>query len=348
MLGVGVVGAGPGAWALHIPTIARLPDLFSVVHVSDAGSGEAHDLADALGARSSTGIADLLADPAVDVVAICSPPPAHAAHVRAAVEAGVAGILCEKPIALDADEAVEVVELCRDAGIPLIVGSHHLYDPAWQRAKHHLLTAGGELRRVDVSMSLPPNDRYHAVVTDRRARAAARPPAPDWSDPAQAADAVRRLVSGLLVHDFPLLRDLVAGAPVVDFIAPLRPIGVALGWHVGEVALHSAAVLHGPGADALWRLSIITTRERVEIDFPPSFVHGGSARVRVRGDDGAVTDYPREVEDGYEGEWRALAKMIDGTHPVEYQELIADVRYALALAGAAAELIAAAGAGELA
>lgn len=342
--GVGVIGAGPGAWALHIPTVARLPELFRVIAVTDGGSGRAREVAANAAAWYATGVSELLADPDVEVVAICSPPGRHAEHIRAAVAAGVRGILCEKPIATDAAEAAEVVELCRSAGVALVVGSHHLYDPAWQRTKHHLLEVGGELQRVEVVMSLPPNGRYHQAVSDRTQPPAGRPPAPDWSDPAQAADALHRLISGLLVHDLPLLRDLAGGVPVIDFATPIRPIGVALGWHVGDIVMHSSAVLHGPGgqrggADALWRLVIVTSLDRIEIEFPPSFVHAGSARVRVRSRGGVETVYPAEALDGYDGEWRALAAMLDGEEPVEYHEVLADVEYALALAEAGAALV---------
>ena len=85
--GVGIIGAGPGVSALHAPTLARVPD-FRLVHVSDAGSGRAAPLAAAHGARSSTGVHSLLADAEVDVVAVCSPPAEHAAHIRAALDAG--------------------------------------------------------------------------------------------------------------------------------------------------------------------------------------------------------------------------------------------------------------------
>ena len=37
------------------------------------------------------------------------------------------------------------------------------------------------------------------------------------------------------------------------------------------------------GADALWRLTVTTERDRLDVTFPPAFVHAGSARVRVLG-----------------------------------------------------------------
>ena len=76
--GVGIVGAGPGVAALHLPTLARLSDDFEVVHIADGGSGRAEDLAARVGGRSSSGIAELLADPAVEVVVLASPPAEHA------------------------------------------------------------------------------------------------------------------------------------------------------------------------------------------------------------------------------------------------------------------------------
>ena len=53
--GVGVIGAGPGVSALHLPTLDRLPESFRVVHVADAGSGRAEALAARSGARWSVG-----------------------------------------------------------------------------------------------------------------------------------------------------------------------------------------------------------------------------------------------------------------------------------------------------
>ena len=43
--GVGVIGAGPGVAALHLPTLERLRDVFTIVHIADRGSGRATELA---------------------------------------------------------------------------------------------------------------------------------------------------------------------------------------------------------------------------------------------------------------------------------------------------------------
>lgn len=340
MLGVGVIGAGPGVEALHLPTLARLGDLFRVVHVADGGSGRAVPIAAAAGATASTGHAALLADGMVDVVAICSPPERHAEQILASVAAGARGILCEKPLALTHDDAEAVIAACREAGTALVVGTNHHFDPAWERARQHLLASGGQVRAVTVTASLPPNDRYHDVVTER----VEQPDGPsrgmpDWGNPHIAAVIIRQLVLGLAVHDLPLVRDLAPAEPEVLFARPVPPIGYSLGFVAGDVVVQLVAAMVAGGADAMWRLSVATERDRLDVEFPPSFVHAGSAEVTVRAPDGRITAYPRAASDGYVEEWRALARLIAGDEPTEYGELLDDAHRAIELADAAAEAV---------
>ncbi|WP_345800741.1 Gfo/Idh/MocA family oxidoreductase [Microbacterium sp. AZCO] len=335
--GVGIIGAGPGVAALHLPTVARLAAHFRVVHIADAGSGRAADLAARVDARSSSGITELLADPAVDVVAICSPPAEHAAQILASVAAGKRAILCEKPVATTVADAEEAIEACRRAGVPLIVGTNHYYDPAWGRARHHLSTSGGPVVSISVTLSLPPNGRYHDVVTEAFAPSPGRPPA-DLSDPAVAAAVVRALLTGLAIHDLPLVRDLAPRFERVVFARALPPVGYAVGFVASGIPVQLTTVMLPGGADALWRISVTTDRDRLDVTFPPAFVHAGSAAVRVRAIDRDTT-YPREEGDGYIAEWSALADLLERGEPVEYDELLDDVRYALRLAEDAALLV---------
>ncbi|TDN91293.1 putative dehydrogenase [Microbacterium sp. BK668] len=340
--GVGVIGAGPGVAALHLPTIARLADRFRVVHVSDAGSGRAATLAARADARASSGTAELLADPAVEVVAICSPPGDHAAQILASVAAGKRAILCEKPLATTVADAEKVIEACRRAGIPLVVGTNHYYDPAWGRARHHLTVSGGPVVSISVTLALPPNSRYHDVVTEAFEPSPARPRA-DLADPVVAAGVVRALLTGLAIHDLPLVRDLAPRFERIVFARALAPVGYAVGFVASGIPVQLTTVMLPDGADALWRLTVTTDRDRLDVDFPPAFVHAGSASVRVRTIDGRDTAYAREHDDGYVAEWRALAELVEFGEPVEYEELLDDVRYALRLADEAAAVVSTAG-----
>lgn len=288
--GVGVLGAGPGVAALHVPTLARLDALFRVVHVADMGSGRARELARQSGARSSTGDTELLADSAVEVVAVCSPPSEHARQVLAAIHAGKRAIFCEKPLATTRTDAEEVIEACRKSGTVLLVGTNHLFDSAWGRAKHHLLAERRRVQSINVTVALPPNDRYHSVVAEGGPFLAPNRPRPDLAVPAVAAAVIRQLLIGLAVHDLPALRDLAPLFEGIEYASPVPPIGYAVGYRASGIPVQLTAVMHPDGADALWRISITTARDRIEVDFPPAFVHDGSASVRVRQSDGRSTE----------------------------------------------------------
>ena len=101
----------------------------------DVDAGVAAEIGRRAGAPHSTDVGSLVADPAVDVVAVCSPHPFHAAQVEAACEAGKKAILCEKPLAVKEDEVARILAASRDSGVPAIVGAMHVYDPAMQWAR---------------------------------------------------------------------------------------------------------------------------------------------------------------------------------------------------------------------
>jgi predicted dehydrogenase len=309
------------------------------VHVADNGSGRAAELAGRVGATASHGTAALLADPAVEVVAICSPPREHARQIRESVAAGVRGILCEKPLASTKDEAREVVDSCREAGVALLVATNHFYDEAWDRAKHHLVAIGSDVRTISVTVALPPNHRYHAAVTELAHAAAPARGAPDLADAGTAAEIVRQLVLGLAVHDLPAIRDLAPDFDGVDFAAAVPPIGYTVGFRSSGVRVLLTAIMLPDGPDPVWRLTIGTSTDRVDVEFPPAFVHAGSATVRVRAGDLRTTTYRRDAEDGYVREWRALAALLDGTATMEYHEVLDDAVFAIDLADAAASAI---------
>ncbi|MFE5673209.1 Gfo/Idh/MocA family protein [Agromyces sp. NPDC056523] len=334
--GVGMIGAGPGAAALHLPTLARLDDLFRVVHIADAGSGRAAELAAQAGAASSSGTAELLADPSVDVVAICSPPSEHARQILDSLAAGVRGILCEKPLATTEEDAQAVVDACREAGVPLLVATNHLYDEAWDRAKRHLVALGSDVRTITATVALPPNGRFHGVVSEPAAGPTPPRGAPDLTDPAIASAVIRQLVIGLAVHDLPAVRDLAPELEGVDFAALVPPIGYTLGFRSSGVRVLLTAVMLPDGPDPVWRLSVGTATDRVDVEFPPAFVHAGSATVRVRHGDLSSTTYRRDLEDGYVREWRALAAMLDGSGTAELHEVLDDALFAIRLADGAA------------
>ena len=106
--------------------------------------------ADAFGARFGVErcyptYAELVADPEVDAVYVCSPHPMHAADMLLAVEAGQA-VLCEKPFTLNAAQARDVVAAAQARGT-------FLMEAMWTRWLPHMvkirsLLADGALGQV--------------------------------------------------------------------------------------------------------------------------------------------------------------------------------------------------------
>lgn len=91
-------------------------------------------------------ITEVLADHAVNAVAIATPAEFHAEHVRQALLAGK-DVFVEKPLCLAADDARGVVSMARERGLILMVGHLLWYHPAIKRLKQ--LVDGGDLGRIE-------------------------------------------------------------------------------------------------------------------------------------------------------------------------------------------------------
>ncbi|MEU6720496.1 MFS transporter [Nonomuraea sp. NPDC046802] len=87
---------------------------------------------DRAGAAHGTSVEELLADPAVEIVAVCSPHAFHAEQAEAACLAGKKAVLVEKPPATTLDDARRIAKASKDTGGPIVVGAVHTYDPAFK------------------------------------------------------------------------------------------------------------------------------------------------------------------------------------------------------------------------
>lgn len=91
---------------------------------------------------------ELLADPDIEAVYIPLPNHLHKPWTLAAARAGK-HVLCEKPIALNAEEAREMVDACREAGVHLAEAFMYRHHPRVLRMKE-LVDSGaiGQLRAI--------------------------------------------------------------------------------------------------------------------------------------------------------------------------------------------------------
>lgn len=139
LIGAGVIGR------VHARNIAARTDarLRWLVDIDEARGAE---LAAAHGARFSTSVDAMLADPAVRVVVIGSSTDVHEAHLLACVRAGKA-ILCEKPLANSLEHARNCLDAARAAGVTAAIGFNRRFD-ASHRAVHDRVRAG-EIGKVE-------------------------------------------------------------------------------------------------------------------------------------------------------------------------------------------------------
>ena len=108
--------------------------------------------------RTAGSYAEVLADPDVELVYNPLPNGLHGPWNRAAVEAGK-HVLSEKPFASTAEEAAEVRDAARRAGVTVVEGFHYLFHPVVQRL-FTLVDDGelGELTQVDALIAMPAPD----------------------------------------------------------------------------------------------------------------------------------------------------------------------------------------------
>jgi predicted dehydrogenase len=114
--------------------------------LADSSPAAASQAARALGFARSTGDwRDVMADPAIDVVDICTPNFLHREMALAAIAAGK-HVYCEKPLALTADEARGIADAADAAGVTHMMGFNYICNPLLQAARE--MIAAGELGEI--------------------------------------------------------------------------------------------------------------------------------------------------------------------------------------------------------
>jgi predicted dehydrogenase len=155
-LGVGLVSVG---WMgkMHARAYRSLPLLYPelgaecrLVHAADPVDSAREFATDVLGfERACADYHEVLHDPEVDVVSICSPNFLHAEMGVAAADAGKA-FWIEKPVGRGVGETRQVETAADAAGVATSTGFNYRYPPAVQYARH-LISIGALGRITNVS-----------------------------------------------------------------------------------------------------------------------------------------------------------------------------------------------------
>ncbi len=150
-IGIGMVGYGSMGRAharaySNVRSVAPDSPEARLVAISGRGREQVQEAAANFGfERAAVDWREVIEDPAVDIVDICTPPGHHAEVIIAAARAGKS-ILCEKPLASDYRSAREAVEATNDAGVLAAIGFNYRRLPAVALMKQ--LVADGRIGTV--------------------------------------------------------------------------------------------------------------------------------------------------------------------------------------------------------
>ena len=191
---VGIIGAGR-IGNVHAQSILyHIPEA-EVAAVADPYMDNAEKLAESYGiAKHSKNWEDIINDPEIDAVLVCSPTDTHADISIAAAKAGK-HIFCEKPVDLTIEKILATQKAAEDAGVKLQIGFNRRFDHNHSRVQQ--LAHDGTLGKVEL-----------IKITSRD---------PEPPSPAYAASSGGLFID-MMIHDFDMAMFL-AGCDVKEVYA---------------------------------------------------------------------------------------------------------------------------------
>lgn len=216
-LTVGLIGAGR-IGRLHAHHLMRRLSHVRLLAVADACAEAAESCARECGIpRFCSNYQEILADPQIKAVLICSPTATHAQLIQEAARSGK-HIFCEKPLALDLETIDRALAAVEQAGVKLQTGFNRRFDANFRRVRWAV-----EQGEIGAPLMLH--------ITSR--------------DPAPPSAAYLRISGGLFldmtIHDFDMARFLL-GSEVEEVFALAHSLGEPEITLAGDVA-HAAVML---------------------------------------------------------------------------------------------------------
>jgi myo-inositol 2-dehydrogenase / D-chiro-inositol 1-dehydrogenase len=215
ILRFGVIGAGR-IGKIHAENLANRVPGAAVAAIADIDLKSAQETASRLRIpKALTDYHELLSDPDIDAVAICSSTDTHAHIVIEAARAGK-HIFCEKPIDHDLAKIDAALDAVKQAGVKLQIGFNRRFDPNFAHVRE--MVAQG---KVGVPQIL---------------RITSRDPAPP---PVSYVKVSGGMFLDMTIHDFDMARFLV-GSEVVEVFAAA---GVMVDPAIGEAGDVDTAII---------------------------------------------------------------------------------------------------------
>jgi myo-inositol 2-dehydrogenase/D-chiro-inositol 1-dehydrogenase len=259
-LHIGIIGAGR-IGAVHAETLAfRLPEAKALI-IADINRPAAEEVATRYGIpRVTESAEEVLADPEIEAVLICSSTDTHADLIVAAAGAGK-HIFCEKPIDHRLEKIDRALAAVKRFGVQLQIGFNRRFDPNFAR-----------MRKAVESGEIGTPQLLHIISRDPE------PP------PISYVKVSGGIFLDMTIHDFDMARFLIGSEVEEVFTAA----GVSVDASIGEAGdLDTAVVV------LRFKNGVIGT-----IDNCRKAVYGYDQRAEILGSEGAVSTgncYPNQA-----------------------------------------------------
>ena len=136
---------GPGGIARAFAKDIQLLDGHTVAAVGSRTLGNAQDFAKTFGGIAYGSYQELVEDPLIDAIYVATPHPWHKENVIAALNAGKP-VLCEKPFAVNAREAQEMVDTAQANNLALMEAMWSRFLPHYAQVRE--IIASGVLGKI--------------------------------------------------------------------------------------------------------------------------------------------------------------------------------------------------------
>jgi len=162
---IGLIGAGR-IGRIHAENIAHHVPRVQISRIADVAADKVRDWAKGIGvSQVSADAKDVLADPEIKAVLVCSSTDTHADMVIAAAERGK-HIFCEKPVDLTVARVKKALAAAKKAGVTLQVGFNRRFDHNFRRVRD-LVNQGAigdpHILRITSRDPAPPSPEYVKV-----------------------------------------------------------------------------------------------------------------------------------------------------------------------------------------
>jgi myo-inositol 2-dehydrogenase/D-chiro-inositol 1-dehydrogenase len=259
-LQVGIIGAGR-IGKEHAQTLAyRLPDAHAAV-ITDLNTAAAKELADRLGIpRVAKNTQEILNDPSIEAVLICSPTDTHVGLIIEAARARK-HIFCEKPIDVSLSKIDQALQAVEKSGVKFQVGFNRRFDANFARVRAAVKT--GEIGTPHL---------MHIISRDPE------PP------PISYVKSSGGIFLDMTIHDFDMARFLIGAEVESIYATGAVLIDPAIG-KAGDIDT-ALLVLH-------FKNGVIAT-----IDNSRKAVYGYDQRVEILGSKGSIATgncYPNQA-----------------------------------------------------